>query len=1377
MKKKLKQIADKFVKFIMLFAMIFSSLQEPIMVLAETTDAETPAVGSLRLGTDGPVSETGSVSTKATSSDGKVEVTKTVTADPDNLGKYHVEFEVKGKSTEEKNPVYVVIVFDRSGSMCGRSGSGPCTNQTKWDNAVAGAQSFASSVISSISTAKVALVTFASSASKDRSFSRNELATNLFGTPYGATNLHQGLIYANDYLSTAIPAADQEKAKKFVVVMSDGQPTYYVNGWGNTAGNGDHVDAYVLNNTLPYADTLKTKASIYSIGYSLPTGKVYDNDYTYNGTTYHGLTAQQILSFIASPKTTGTGNNYYDAANESQIVGVFNQIATQIIAAGGNATLTDNLGGSFRVVGTENYGGVKKSDTIASITDSGYKFEFDIEIDPDTTTGWHNTNDGFKLEYTDAAGNAAEVIGTEDPYTYWVQKQYNYTVNYYKDSTSGELLATETRQAPKNTVINQDNVEKNKYLERAGEGYEFKNTSPTSIKIDGSGTQVINVIYGLEEFTYKVNYYYDDALDSSKTIGPVTYGTEVDPKDYYLADTDIRDGYKFDTKSDSAVITIKESGKEINIYYVKDNFEYNIYYFFNGTKNDSLTKTGTPLFGTVVNASDNYLSESELSNNGYEDYFLNPVTPYDKASITVGSDTSKNYINIYYVSTDIEQDIEKTTSTQIVDSLDDVVDYKVVYETTATNVEAGSVVTVTITDNLPFEIDTSKSNLSGGTYNNSNKTITWTFTETVSKFTENYTFNKTINYSVLYKDFADISSGSKKLINEAVGTVTIGDKTIDSESDTAEVPVEIYGTVIATYKTEDGTTLADNVPTTGLAGANYTTSSKTFSGYSLKSLPRNQNGKYVAEETIYVNYVYVKNAYAYTIDYHFNGTLDADLRNSGSALYEAVINASDNYLSNDVLSSHGYGNYFLHPVTPHNPDSITIGTDANSNHIDVYYVSTDIEQEIEKTTSTELVDSLDDVVDYKVVYETTATNVKANSKVTVTITDNLPFEIDTSKSNLNGGTYNNSNKTITWTFTETVNEFKDEYTFNKTINYSVVYKDFADVSSGSKKLINEAVGTVTVGDTTIDSESDTAEVPVEIYGTVIATYKSDDDKVLADNVTKTGLAGSGYETEEKEFYGYSLKETPKNQKGKYVGDETIYVNYVYEKAIGYSEEELTKSADREVLSIESPFNYTLSYNTAIYDYVGEVTITIEDTPEFTIDEEKSVIPNTCDFKDGKIVCEYTKTIESEKDAEISITENMTLYYTDIDDSEVLNTATATVKYGDEIKETDAEATTIVPEGKVISRYITEDGEELCDDVETTGLAGTEYSSSSKVFEGYSLVGVDGETTGNYTNEDITITYTYSLIPEPPKTGYEGSTFNYLYFIFSLAIIYVIKRSI
>ena len=206
MKKKLKKIQEKFIKFLMLFMMCFSSVQEPIMVFAAEEES-TPAVGALKLGQNGPISETGSVSTKATSSDGKVDVTKTVTADPNNEGKYHVEFNIKGKSTQEKNPVYVVIVFDRSGSMCNKD-FGICWNMDKWNNAVSGAKSLTTKVTTAISTAQVALVTFGDNATKERGFSRNTLTDSNFGYPDGATNLHDGLIKAktnfNDLMNNVI---------------------------------------------------------------------------------------------------------------------------------------------------------------------------------------------------------------------------------------------------------------------------------------------------------------------------------------------------------------------------------------------------------------------------------------------------------------------------------------------------------------------------------------------------------------------------------------------------------------------------------------------------------------------------------------------------------------------------------------------------------------------------------------------------------------------------------------------------------------------------------------------------------------------------------------------------------------------------------------------------------------------------------------------------------------------------------------------------------------------------------------------------------------------------------------------------------------------
>ena len=89
----------------------------------------------------------------------------------------------------------------------------------------------------------------------------------------------------------------------------------------------------------------------------------------------------------------------------------------------------------------------------------------------------------------------------------------------------------------------------------------------------------------------------------------------------------------------------------------------------------------------------------------------------------------------------------------------------------------------------------------------------------------------------------------------------------------------------------------------------------------------------------------------------------------GSVLYESVINASDNYLSSDELSNGGYEGFFLNPVKPHNPQSITISEEEDNNHIDIYYISKEVTEEvIDKTTSTKLVDSESDVVNYSVNY-------------------------------------------------------------------------------------------------------------------------------------------------------------------------------------------------------------------------------------------------------------------------------------------------------------------------------------------------------------------------------------------------------------------------
>ena len=64
---------------------------------------------------------------------------------------------------------------------------------------------------------------------------------------------------------------------------------------------------------------------------------------------------------------------------------------------------------------------------------------------------------------------------------------------------------------------------------------------------------------------------------------------------------------------------------------------------------------------------------------------------------------------------------------------------------------------------------------------------------------------------------------------------------------------------MATYKTDKGVKLHDDVETTDFAGTNYTTETKSFYGYTLIKVPTNKEGTYVANETIQVDYVYTKN--------------------------------------------------------------------------------------------------------------------------------------------------------------------------------------------------------------------------------------------------------------------------------------------------------------------------------------------------------------------------------------------------------------------------------------------------------------------------------------------------------------------------------------
>ena len=221
--------SKKIAKILLLIAMIFSDLMTPISVLAEEiidNNAITPEKGDIRL--NGKISSAGSVTVTegALTNGGDVQVTKTVSK-TDTLGKYKVEFEIKGKDRQDvietTKPIYLVVVFDTSGSMiCGTNGyanvvrkngtyhytaadgtkikcedewgntDSSLLTQSKWENAVSGAVKF-SQDFATINNTYMSLVTFSSNADDATEFTHGELTSTDFGYPYGGTNLKEGI--------------------------------------------------------------------------------------------------------------------------------------------------------------------------------------------------------------------------------------------------------------------------------------------------------------------------------------------------------------------------------------------------------------------------------------------------------------------------------------------------------------------------------------------------------------------------------------------------------------------------------------------------------------------------------------------------------------------------------------------------------------------------------------------------------------------------------------------------------------------------------------------------------------------------------------------------------------------------------------------------------------------------------------------------------------------------------------------------------------------------------------------------------------------------------------------------------------------------------
>ena len=372
---KLKNAFKKLMMIIVTFAVLLTSF--PINLLAAPVDTAMNN-GDIK----DAVNYVGSLNEP-----GDVLFTKTISK-TETEGEYEVKLEVKGKDvttiSQAIAPVYAVVVFDRSASMdettrkCVKYNRfGWCTKYeyiSKWNSAVNGAKSFASNLLLNITTSNIALVTFANDAYVARGFENKDFQNNVsFGTPNGGTNLHAGLIKANELLSSNTIPSD---AKKYVVIISDGEPTFYIKD-NEVEGPGNKTNKDVYDNTLEVANSIKGYAEIFSIGYQLPSGIVYDS-----------LTAEGILRNMATEDEYGSYSHYYNS-DPDKVASAFNDIAgiiTQNSPAGTNSVVIDTLGDAFEIVDDSfsstptSINGDKLTFNVGDITEEGTTITFNIKL-------------------------------------------------------------------------------------------------------------------------------------------------------------------------------------------------------------------------------------------------------------------------------------------------------------------------------------------------------------------------------------------------------------------------------------------------------------------------------------------------------------------------------------------------------------------------------------------------------------------------------------------------------------------------------------------------------------------------------------------------------------------------------------------------------------------------------------------------------------------------------------------------------------------------------------------------------------------------------------------------------------------------------------
>ena len=221
-------------------------------------------------------------------------------------------------------------------------------------------------------------------------------------------------------------------------------------------------------------------------------------------------------------------------------------------------------------------------------------------------------------------------------------------------------------------------------------------------------------------------------------------------------------------------------------------------------------------------------------------------------------------------------------------------------------------------------------------------------------------------------------------------------------------------------------------------GDDYTTTppSTIPDKYELIETPSNATGKVVSDDPINVHYKYKLKDAKVIVHHYINGTSDKMVDSNNNPIDDKVIDGKvDDQYSTDPADN-----------IPKNYELVSTPVNATGNMtidpIDVNYYyklkdATISDGKFEKS-SPNIANNPNNKIMYNLSYTANVKNYIG--KGVVTIVDNLPYQIDEDKSDINGGEYDSVNKTITWKNVVEINSFDNNGNVEVSKNIGLVYK-------------------------------------------------------------------------------------------------------------------------------------------------------------------------------------------------------------------------------------------------------------------------------------------------------------------------------------------------